>query len=76
MEEKLIQPRFNRLRDAPQYLGFDRNRFNSEVRPYIVEIRVGVQGIALDRLDLDAFADHFRSAAGVPRDSQENGYGT
>ena len=28
-----IQPRLIRLRDAPAYLGMDRNRFNREVRP-------------------------------------------
>ena len=27
-----------RLRDAPTYLGMDRNRFNSEVRPLLIEI--------------------------------------
>ena len=48
-----LLPRFVRLRDAPGYLGMDRNRFNREVRPYLVEIRIGVQGIAFDRLDLD-----------------------
>ena len=26
-------PRFIRLRDAPSYLGMDKNRFNREVRP-------------------------------------------
>jgi hypothetical protein len=30
-----ILPRFIRYRDAPAYLGMDRNRFNAEVRPYI-----------------------------------------
>jgi hypothetical protein len=26
-------PRFVRLRDAPRYLGMDKNRFNRDVRP-------------------------------------------
>ena len=30
-----MQPRLIRLRDAPAYLGMDKNRFNSEVRPSI-----------------------------------------
>ncbi len=42
----MIIPRFIRLKDAPKYLGFDRNRFNAEVRPYLIEIRIGIQGIA------------------------------
>jgi hypothetical protein len=46
-------PRFVRLRDAPNYLGMDRNRFNRSVRPHLVAIPIGKQGIAFDRLDLD-----------------------
>ncbi len=49
-----IVPRFIRLRDAPRYLGMDKNRFNREVRPRVTVIRIGTQGIAFDRLDLDA----------------------
>ena len=45
-------PRLIRLRDAPFYLGMDRNRFNAEVRPQLTEIPIGEQGIAFDRLDL------------------------
>ena len=49
-----IAPRLIRLRDAPGYLGMDRNRFNADVRPTLIEIPIGRQGIAVDRLDLDA----------------------
>lgn len=28
-----MQPRLIRLRDAPNYLGMDKNRFNKEVKP-------------------------------------------
>jgi hypothetical protein len=59
-------PRLLRLRDAPFYLGMDRNRFNSEVRPYITEIAIGEQGIAFDRLELDAWADQYKSRNGRP----------
>ena len=59
-----IAPRLIRFRDAPFYLGMDRNRFNAEVRPYLVEIRIGQQGIAFDRLDLDAWVDHYKSRNG------------
>jgi hypothetical protein len=54
-------PRLIRLRDAPFYLGMDRNRFNSEVRPYLTEIPIGTQGIAFDRLELDVWVDHLRT---------------
>ena len=59
-------PRLLRLRDAPFYLGMDRNRFNNEVRPYITEIAIGEQGIAFDRLELDAWADQYKSRNGRP----------
>ena len=61
-----LLPRLIRLRDAPHYLGMDRNRFNAEVRPFITEIRIGVQGIAFDRLDLDDWADQYKQRNGRP----------
>ncbi len=56
-----ILPRLIRFRDAPRYLGMDRNRFNAEVRPYVTEIPIGSQGIAFDRLDLDAWVEQYKS---------------
>jgi hypothetical protein len=61
-----ILPRLIRLRDAPRYLGMDRNRFNAEVRPYLIEIPIGKQGIAFDRLDLDAWVDDYKDRNGCP----------
>jgi hypothetical protein len=55
-----------RLRDAPDYLGMDRNRFNRLVRPNLVVIPIGRQGIAFDRLDLDDWADQYKSRNGRP----------
>src|SRR5215831_4037099 len=57
-------PRFIRLRDAPAYLGMDKNRFNREVRPGVLALRIGIQGIAFDRVDLDAWADDYKSRNG------------
>ena len=62
----MILPRFIRFRDAPNYLGMDKDRFNAEVRPYLIEIPIGTQGIAFDRLDLDAWADQYRDREGRP----------
>ena len=56
-----MQPRLIRLRDAPKYLGMDRNRFNNEVRPYLVTLKIGSQGIAFDRIDLDQWANQFKN---------------
>lgn len=61
-----IAPRLIRFRDAPFYLGMDRNRFNAEVRPLLIEIPLGTQGIAFDRLDLDAWVDQYKSRNGRP----------
>jgi len=61
-----IAPRLIRFRDAPFYLGMDKNRFNTEVRPCVTEIRIGEQGIAFDRLDLDAWVDQYKSRNGRP----------
>ena len=66
MSNHIISPRFIRLRDAPAYLGMDRNRFNAEIRPHLVEIRVGIQGKAFDRLELDAIAEDYKSRNGRP----------
>lgn len=59
-------PRLIRLRDVPHYLGMDRNRFGSEVRPYLTEIPIGKQGIAFDRLELDAWVDEYKDRYGRP----------
>jgi len=59
-----ILPRLIRLRDAPTYLGMDKNRFNAEVRPYLVEIPIGSQGIGFDRVDLDAWFDEYKERNG------------
>ncbi len=61
-----ITPRLIRFRDAPRYLGMDRNRFNVEVRPYLVEIRIGKQGIAFDRLELDGWVEQYKARNGRP----------
>src|SRR3984893_8340074 len=61
-----VSPRFIRLRDAPRYLGMDKNRFNREVRPALTNLPIGVQGVAFDRLDLDRWADDYKSRNGHP----------
>ena len=61
-----IQPRILRFRDAPRYLGMDRNRFNAEVRPYVTEVPIGKQGVGFDRLELDAWFEDYRSRNGRP----------
>ena len=67
MKMKLkVEPRIIRLRDAATFLGMDRNRFNVEVRPFLMEIPIGKQGIAFDRLELEAWIDEYISRNGRP----------
>ena len=61
-----LRPRLVRFRDAPAYLGMDRNRFNREVRPHLTTIPIGRQGVAFDRLELDAWVDDYVSCNGRP----------
>lgn len=62
----MILPRIIRMRDAPFYLGVNKNYFNSDIRPYLTEIKIGIQGIAFDRLDLDAWVDEMKNRIGKP----------
>ncbi len=62
----VLLPRLVRFRDAPTYLGMDRNRFNHEVRPHLTNIPIGQQGIAFDRLELDAWVEDYVSRNGRP----------
>ena len=64
-------PRLIRLRDAPAYLGMDKNRFNRAVRPSLTEMPIGIQGVAFDRLDLDRWADDYKARNGRPAASTE-----
>lgn len=62
----VILPRLIRLRDVSAYLGMDRNRFGNEVRPYLTTIPIGKQGIAFDRLELDAWVEEYIARNGRP----------
>lgn len=66
MSNLQLLPRLIRLRDAPAYLGMDRNRFNADVRPMLEEICIGAHGIAFDRLDLDAWVDDYKQGSSSP----------
>ena len=64
--EPRLMPRIIRFRDAPSYLGMDRNRFNAEVRPLVTELPIGKQGVGFDRLELDAWVEDYKSCNGRP----------
>ena len=52
-----MQQRLIRLKDAPAYLGMNKNTFNTLVRPRIPHIRISKQALAFDRLDLDRWVE-------------------
>jgi hypothetical protein len=52
------------VRDAPAYVGVDRNKFNAEFRPHLTEIPSGRQALAFDRIELDALIDDYISRNG------------
>jgi hypothetical protein len=59
-------PRVIRAKDACRYLGMDRNRFNREVKPHLVAVQIGIQGVAYDRFDLDAWWVEYKRRNGQP----------
>lgn len=61
----IMLPHFICLRDATGYLNMNIHRFNHEVRLYVSQIRIGQQGITLDRLDLDSWADKHKQPKGA-----------
>ena len=60
------QPRLIRHRDAPGYLGMDRNRFDAEVRPFVTEIPYP-RYVVFDRIELDDIAEVLRAEAAKRR---------
>ena len=66
-----MTPRLLRLRDAPNYLGMARSIFERDVRPYLTHIRIGTQGVAFDRLELDAYASYARDGGTPPEETAE-----
>ena len=51
----------------------DPNRFNAEVRPYITEMPIGKQGVAFDKIDLDAWAEQYKGRNGRPGKEMKGG---
>lgn len=60
-------PRVIRHCDAPRYLGIDRDTFDEEVRPHLIEVPFGHRTILYDRLDLDGWLENKRAAEEAER---------
>ncbi|MFU1915199.1 hypothetical protein ACLQ9H_16640, partial [Bordetella avium] len=52
-----LQRRLIRVSKAPAYLDMSRKVFNKDVRPWLREIQIGIQGKAFDLRELDAWVD-------------------
>lgn len=59
MSNLSLQPRIIRVGHAPAYCGMSDRVFNSDIRPFLTEIPVGVQGKAFDRFELDKVLDDY-----------------
>ncbi len=57
MRTPKIPPKVIRLKDAPRYLGMNKNRFNKDIKPIMPIVRIGARGIGFDRLDLDQWVE-------------------
>ncbi|GLX90636.1 hypothetical protein Pfra02_32040 [Pseudomonas fragi] len=55
----LIQPRFMRAGEAPEYLSMNLALFNELVRPFVSEFPIGERGVGFDRLELDEWASNY-----------------
>jgi hypothetical protein len=55
-----LLPRLIRHRDAAAYLGIERHKFDSWVRPQLTEFIMSRQTVCFDRLELDAWVDHLK----------------
>jgi hypothetical protein len=62
-----------RLKDAPRYLGMDIKVFNTQVRPFLTEFPIGIQGVGFDRVDLDEWLSDHKWRNGRPGKSQKGG---
>ena len=65
--------KFYRRADAAGYLGMSSYTFDRQARPYLTDISIGKQGVAFDRIELDAWADRHKAANGRP--AQKDVYG-
>ncbi len=65
-KNEYLLPRLIIFRDVSRYLDMDRHRFNQEVRPFLIEMPIGIQGIVFYRLDLDRWVDYHKGRSGRP----------
>ena len=57
--------RLMNIKDACAYLGMGRTMFNRDVRPHLVEIRLGNRTISFDVVDLDHWITNIKQQQGI-----------
>ena len=68
-----MTPAVIRMKDAPTYVGMSEAHFNTQVRPNVREVVIGIQGVAFLRNDLDEWAtDYFNQNAVAKPDTRHN----
>jgi predicted DNA-binding transcriptional regulator AlpA len=70
----VIQPRVIRAKDAPKYLGVDKNRFYLEIKPRLRPVKMPgakSRAIGYDRLELDAWWEEYK-AVGRSKEDEWN----
>lgn len=68
--------RLYRRKDVAAYVGTSLYTFDRLVRLYLTDIPIGEQGVAFDRLELDAWANHHKAANGSPPSKEISPWGT
>ena len=73
MNSLSLQPRIIRVGQAPAYCGMSDRIFAAEIRPFLTEIPIGVQGKAFDRFELDQVLDNYLARYGrAPKELKEH----
>jgi predicted DNA-binding transcriptional regulator AlpA len=62
----MLLARLYRRAAAAKYLGMSTYTFDREARPNLTDVPIGKQGVAFDRVEMDAWVDHHIHANGRP----------
>lgn len=60
-----LLPGVIRIRDAPFYLGMNKNIFRKEVSPFLTKFPIGGIGVGVDRRELDLWIAYMKNTQGT-----------
>ena len=61
----LLLPGVIRIRDAPFYLGMNKNIFRKEISPFLTKFPIGGVGVGVDRKELDLWIAYIKNTQGI-----------